>query len=103
MRGQADGACRKDGLRSSAKSKWGTPRSGALGGSRGYGSHSKFSPQNNHLRLFCYCENFVCYFSTDFVRVLKVGKNKKWGNPLLLRRSAESLFATNKFSNLKYI
>ena len=34
VRGQADGACRKDGLRSSAKSKWGTPRSGALGGSR---------------------------------------------------------------------
>ena len=47
------------------------------------GLHSKFSPQNNHLRLFCYCENFVCYFSTDFVRALKVGKNRgtprKWG------------------------
>ncbi|WP_272887262.1 hypothetical protein [Campylobacter lanienae] len=30
----------------------------------------------------------VCYFSTDFVRALKVGKNKKRGIPIKIRGEA---------------
>ena len=32
-------------------------------------NYSKFSPQNNHLRLFCYCENFV--LRTDLTNFIK--------------------------------
>ncbi|WP_201790138.1 hypothetical protein [Campylobacter lanienae] len=49
----------------------GTPRSGVLGGSR----ECNFLPQTATL-LPCGVK-IVCYFSTDFVRALKVGKNKK--------------------------